>query len=260
MKVSIEEIFNFIRLGTQDELKLNFSLIGESYYKQLCRTNSIKYSPSLARGAALFEFPAAVDSHWANYGEKAKMPRSFIGSYSYINEFGVIRDRTLIGRYCSIGRRVSIAAGIHSLHTVSTSPWLTSQKKPGYSKEQISKVYIKHPADLFTEISSDVWIGDGSIIMPGIKIAVGSVIGANSVVTKNTEPYGIYAGCPARLIRKRFSEDVIDRLIDSAWWNFSREVLLGANICNVFSFIEEINKLRAANEGQPQGRRLYVRA
>jgi serine acetyltransferase len=70
-----------------------------------------------------------------------------------------------------------------------------------------------------------VWIGLGSIILSGVKVGTGSIIAAGSVVTKDVEPYTIVAGNPAKLIRKRFSNEIINSLEKSEWWNFSDERL-----------------------------------
>lgn len=71
------------------------------------------------------------------------------------------------------------------------------------------------------KIGHDVWIGERVTCLPGVEIATGSVIGAGSIVTKSTQPYGIYAGNPAKFIRPRFKDDVIETLLQSEWWNFS---------------------------------------
>lgn len=75
------------------------------------------------------------------------------------------------------------------------------------------------------KIGNDVWIGEGVTCLPGVEIADGSVIGAGSVVTKSTEPYGIYAGNPAKFIRLRFTDEIIELLQTSQWWDFSFEKL-----------------------------------
>ena len=73
--------------------------------------------------------------------------------------------------------------------------------------------------DDITIIGNDVWIGNRSLVLQGVKIGDGAIIGAGSVVTKNVEPYTIVAGNPARVIRKRFDEDTISKLQKTQWWN-----------------------------------------
>ena len=72
-------------------------------------------------------------------------------------------------------------------------------------------------------IGNDVWIGHESTIMSGVKIGDGAVIAANSVVVKDVEPYTIVGGNPAKVIKKRFSDDIINNLLELKWWDWSNE-------------------------------------
>lgn len=85
----------------------------------------------------------------------------------------------------------------------------------------------------------------GAIVMAGVEIGVGSVVGAGSVVTKDIPPYEIWAGNPARLIRKRFSEEIAGKMIASKWWELSDEKLkeLSPFFSNVSAFIAEVDKI-----------------
>jgi virginiamycin A acetyltransferase len=72
-----------------------------------------------------------------------------------------------------------------------------------------------------TVIGNDVWIGQNAVILPGVNIGDGAIIGANSVVGSNISPYTIVAGNPAKVIRKRFDEELIDLLLRFKWWDKS---------------------------------------
>ena len=74
-------------------------------------------------------------------------------------------------------------------------------------------------------IGNDVWIGNDVRIFPGVTIGDGAVVGTGAVVTKDLEPYGIYAGVPAKLIRKRYDVGTIDALLDLKWWEKDEEWL-----------------------------------
>jgi len=76
-----------------------------------------------------------------------------------------------------------------------------------------------------TRVGHDVWIGDNSVIMSGLTIGTGAVIGAGAVVTKDVPPYAIVAGIPGRILRYRFDERTIDRLLASRWWEYGDAVV-----------------------------------
>lgn len=126
-----------------------------------------------------------------------------------------------VGRFCSIASKVVIGGARHPMEYVSTSPAFLSHK------ESIKTKFSKHHYhwDPRTVIGHDVWIGEGVYVKGGVTIGIGAVVGMGSVVTKNIPPYAIYAGNPARLIRYRFSETVVDALLKSQWWEYSDEEL-----------------------------------
>ena len=77
-----------------------------------------------------------------------------------------------------------------------------------------------------TVVESDVWVGANATVLAGVKLAVGSVVGAGSVLTRDTHAYGVYVGNPAKLIRHRFEPDVCEKLLASEWWKVPVEFLL----------------------------------
>lgn len=131
-----------------------------------------------------------------------------VGKMSYGNikvSISIKNDAELhIGNYCSIapGCRF-LLSGEHNLNTISTFPFKV--KKFGYAGEAKSKGNII--------IGDDVWIGAESTICSGVKIGQGAVIGAGSVVTKDIPPYAVACGVPAKIIKYRFSENLINKLL-----------------------------------------------
>lgn len=140
-----------------------------------------------------------------------------------------------IGRYCSINGTARIWNN-HPLEYVTTSPILDYRAfSPSYKEylrrrgfcEKYGKYHDNHPIENSplrdnrpVAVGNDVWIGANVILLPGIQIGDGAVLAAGAVVTKDVEPYAIIGGVPARLIRKRFSDDVIEKLLRIAWWNW----------------------------------------
>ena len=122
---------------------------------------------------------------------------------------------TEVSSFVSIGDNVSIGLSSHPLHYVSLSPVFLSHRDSVKTKF----ARFDYHSTIRTFVQSDTWIGKGAYIKAGITISTGSVVGMNSVVTKSTIPYGIYAGNPARLIRLRFEQGVCDSLLASEWWN-----------------------------------------
>lgn len=129
-----------------------------------------------------------------------------IGNNNYFGD-RVIVSNAIIGSYCSFAPDVKIAPSQHSINYVTT-----------YQK--ISKHNIKYSLlQNKTIIENDVWIGANAVIMQGVKVGNGAVIGANAVVTKDVPAYGIAVGVPAKLIRYRFDDILIDKLLESHWWD-----------------------------------------
>ena len=132
-----------------------------------------------------------------------------IGSYTYIG-FNTRITKTSIGKYCSIANNVNIGDGEHPLDKVSTSSFFIDDN---------FETLTKRPCI----IGNDVWIGVSSIIKRNVIIGDGAIIGANSFVNKDVMPFTIVAGSPARVIRKRFSDEKIDQIISSKWWDLTPE-------------------------------------
>lgn len=129
-----------------------------------------------------------------------------IGNNNYFGPYVMINN-AVIGNFCSIAPGVKIGQGQHSISNVTTYQKISSEVN-GHSLNS-------EPAKL----ENDIWCGANVVIMQGVVVGNGAVIGANSVVTKDVPPYAIVAGSPARIIRFRFSNDTIDIIQSSNWFN-----------------------------------------
>lgn len=145
---------------------------------------------------------------------------SSISSYSYIGRNSLVQNTT-IGKFCSISKEVNIGLGSHPLERFSTSQLFYRSEnaiKINLVKKDIGVIEYKP-----IQIGHDVWIGTRAIILDGVSVGHGSVIAANSVVTKDVPPYAIVGGVPAKIIKYRFTDDVIATLLNLGWWNWSLE-------------------------------------
>lgn len=140
---------------------------------------------------------------------------SVLGDFSYVNYNSIVNVET-IGKFCSIGPNCVIGLGNHPTKKfVSTSPYLYTK---GIFLDRT--YYDEHPP---VSIGNDVWIGANVVVVNGIKIGDGAIIAANSVLSEDVPPYSVYGGCPACFIRKRFTDDEIEFLLNFRWWERGME-------------------------------------
>lgn len=130
-----------------------------------------------------------------------------IGNYNYIGPYTVINN-CRIGNYCSIGPGCMLGLGEHDLNAVSTYP------KVNNGDGNMALFDFEHT----TCLENDVWLGANAVVKQGVCIATGAVVGAGAVVTKDVPPYAIVVGAPAKVLRYRFPEEKIQKLLASQWF------------------------------------------
>jgi acetyltransferase-like isoleucine patch superfamily enzyme len=153
-------------------------------------------------------------------GENVTIENSVISDNSYIGDNSIVSYAS-IGKFCSVSSNVVIGLGIHPFNMVSTHPAFYSNNKA--YKCFADRLYIEEHKE--TVIGNDVLIGMDVKIMDGIRIGDGAIITAGAIVTKDVEPYSIVGGIPAKLIKYRFSEDLINKLKKIPWWDFDEKWL-----------------------------------
>lgn len=159
-----------------------------------------------------------------------------IGRYTYITT-GCEISNCKIGRFCSVAGGVKIGLGKHPVDHVSTSPvfYSSNNRLRSCFYEDSS---VEEKSDVC--IGNDVWIGTNAIIVNDVKIGDGAVIAAGAVVTKDVPPYSIVGGVPAKVIRSRFPEETVEKLLELKWWNSDDEQLkkMAADFSDVEKFLK----------------------
>jgi acetyltransferase-like isoleucine patch superfamily enzyme len=180
--------------------------------------------------------PAAAQHHGLVERGLLVIGRHTYGAPHIWNYHGSERKVT-IGSFCSIGPNVEIiTGGIHPTDWISTYPFRVQWKMKGAFEDGMPS------SNGEVVIGSDVWLGTGATLLSGVHIGHGSVVAAKSVVTKDVPPYAMVAGVPAKIIRYRFDPEIIQRLLEIAWWEWDdariREAVPRLSSSHVDAFLQ----------------------
>lgn len=157
-----------------------------------------------------------------------KNPNIVVGDFTYFSDrdfekhvlhhYDFIGDRLIIGKFCQIASGVTFImnGANHQMNAASTYPFYIMG---GWTETPPTAGDLPLKGD--TVIGNDVWIGQNATILPGVHIGDGAIIGLGSIVGHDVEPYTIVAGNPAKVIRKRFDDELIDLLQRLQWWDKS---------------------------------------
>ncbi len=153
-------------------------------------------------------------------------PNIIVGDFTYFSDkdfqshvthhYDFYGDRLIIGKFCqvAVGVNFIMNGASHQMNSPSTFPFYIFE---GWQQDIPSLTEMPIKGD--TLVGNDVWIGQNVTILPGVTIGDGAIIGANSTVSRDVEPYSIVAGNPARFIRKRFDDELIELMLKFKWWD-----------------------------------------
>ena len=177
-----------------------------------------------------------------------------IGAYNSISVGNIGQVHT--GRYCSIAPGINIGSNEHP------TDWLTSSRIAHFPQmHDWDKHYDPDKVDFIrenrgrfmsscklTELGNDVWIGQGAFLKAGIKVGDGAIVAARAVVVKDVPPYAIVAGCPAKVMKMRFPEKTVERLMAVRWWRYCIYDFFGAPLDNIEAALDRIEEKIAQGE------------
>jgi phosphonate metabolism protein (transferase hexapeptide repeat family) len=146
-----------------------------------------------------------------------------LGDYSYLAGYNQI-NYAEIGKFTSVATFVRINPGNHPCYDrIAQHHFTYRSSQYGFGTDDSD--FFAWRAEKKVIIGNDVWIGHNAVIMPGVILGDGAVVGSGAVVTKNVAPFTIVAGVPAQPIKKRFSNELISRIIECRWWDWSHETI-----------------------------------
>jgi acetyltransferase-like isoleucine patch superfamily enzyme len=216
----------------------------------ILRLAKLGVTTSLSPGASL---PEAVSFEPPCSFKRMHIEHSLVlGAFSYGVSGHFFGCR--VGRYCSFGEDVQVGRHGHPAQWFSSSPFFylpyeqVLNQPPPQPEGVDPEIDFPRPGPpvvaRLTTIGNDVWIGHGAFVLPGVTIGDGAMIAAMSVVTHDVPPYAVVAGSPARVLRYRFDERRIERLLETRWWDFAPWQLKGVKVDDFAGLFDHVTRLR----------------
>jgi len=237
-----------IPLAVEGEVPEDQEIILEAFGKQNIHRHRAKLWP---KSRLLVESPVWLAGSITMRGS--------IGAYTFLRD-----DVRIAGQVAHIGRFCSIAPGVVIGDSNHPTDWLSTHSFQWGEGSWIPSEALRRfntPIDRKgrrTLIGSDVWIGANAIVLPGVTIGDGAIVAAGSVVSRDVPPYAIVGGVPARVIRFRFDERTVQRLMTIRWWRFSLEDLAGVPFNDIQATLKVLEQRLASKTLREQDPVLYV--
>ncbi len=179
-----------------------------------------------------------VNSHfgrWCEVGSQSRVINSTFEDYAYCDRMSDIANTT-VGKFSNIAAMTRIGPTDHPFTHAAQHHFLY---RSSYYWDDVEDdpAFFAARAARRTTLGADCWIGHGAVIKPEITVGIGAVVASGAVVTKDVGPFMMVAGCPAKPLRARFPDTIIDRLLALAWWEWDHDALRGA--------LEDFRQLKA---------------
>lgn len=190
-----------------------------------------------------------------NYYKYLRKSGYQIGEHTYVGKLTGLcaPDKIKIGDYCCIANNVFFNPAQHPTNWLSVHPFqywknLDSRLYGNFQENKNPISYNELPKSI--EIGNDVWIAEHTFIMGGVKIGDGAIIGMNAVVTRDIPSYAIAVGVPARVVKYRFSKEIIEKLMKLKWWELPYDFILTLPFNDIELCIKEIENYRGIKLSQ----------
>ncbi len=192
----------------------------------MANSDDLRFQNSEPRIHSTAQLKSSKLGRYADIGERVILRDVMVGDFTYFerNGEGIYAE---IGKFCSIAANVRINALEHPMERLTTHK-LSYRPNEYFRYLGVDGEFRARRQAKRVVIGNDVWIGHGAVITPGVTVGHGAVIGANAVVTRDVAPYTVVGGVPAKLIRKRFDDAIIERLLKLNWWDWPVEKLFEA--------------------------------
>jgi phosphonate metabolism protein (transferase hexapeptide repeat family) len=160
---------------------------------------------------------------YTDIGPYSSLENTRLGDFSYCCQFCIFQNAE-IGKFSNIAAAVRIGPTRHPLERPTLHHFTYRRVRYGFDERDDEEFFAWRRLQI-ARVGHDTWIGHGAIIMPGVTVGNGATVGSGAVVTRDVPPYSIAVGAPARVIKRRFPEDIAEALDRIAWWDWEYDLI-----------------------------------